>query len=127
MGLKTPSTPSVLFVTSPLGTPIGDPMLSPMVGCEHPLLFLSGAGKASQETVISSSCQQALVGICNGVWVWWLFMGWILRWGSLWMVIPSVSTPTSVTPSMGILFPLVMVCISLDQGVAPSEGVALLE
>ena len=26
-----------------------------------------------------------------------------------------------------LYFPLVMVCISLDQGVAPSEGVALLE
>jgi hypothetical protein len=33
-------------------------------------------------------------------------MGWIPRWGSLWMVIPSVSVPyfVSVTPSMGILF-----------------------
>ena len=35
-------------------------------------------------------------------------MGWIPRWGSLWMVIPSVSALNfvSVTPSMGILFPL---------------------
>jgi hypothetical protein len=35
-------------------------------------------------------------------------MGWISRWGSLWMVIPSVSALNfvSVTPSMGILFPL---------------------
>jgi hypothetical protein len=35
-------------------------------------------------------------------------MGWIPKWGSLWMVIPSVSAPhfVSVTPSMGILFPL---------------------
>ena len=34
--------------------------------------------------------------------------GWTTRWGSLWMVIPSVSTPhfVSVTPSMGVLFPL---------------------
>jgi hypothetical protein len=32
-------------------------------------------------------------------------MGWISRWGSLWMVLPSVSAPylVSVTPSMGIL------------------------
>jgi hypothetical protein len=37
-----------------------------------------------------------------------LFMGWIPRWGSLWIVIPPVSAPNfvSVTPSMGILFPL---------------------
>jgi hypothetical protein len=86
----------------------GDPVLCPMDGCEHLLLYLSGTGRASQETAISGSCQQNLVGICNSVWVWWLFIGWIPRWGSLWMVIPSVSALNfvSVTPSMGILFPL---------------------
>jgi hypothetical protein len=75
-----------------------------MDGCEHLHLYLSGTGRASQEKAISGSCQQALVGICNSVWVWWLFMGWIPRWGSLWMVILSVSAPNlvSVTPSMGI-------------------------
>ena len=38
--------------------------------------------------------------------VWWLYMGWIPGWGSLWIVIPSVSASyfVSVTPSMGILF-----------------------
>jgi hypothetical protein len=35
-------------------------------------------------------------------------MGWIPRWGSFWMVIPSVAALTfvSVTPFMGILFTL---------------------
>ena len=35
-------------------------------------------------------------------------MGWIPGWGSLWMVLPSISTPNfvSVSPSMGILFPI---------------------
>jgi hypothetical protein len=35
-------------------------------------------------------------------------MGRITKWGSLWMVIPSVSAQhiVSVTPSTGILFPL---------------------
>jgi hypothetical protein len=77
-----------------------------MDGFEHPLLYLSGTGRASQEIALSVSCQQALVGIRNSVWVWWLFMGWIPRWGSLWVVIPSVSASdfVSVTPSMGILF-----------------------
>ena len=28
-----------------------------MDGCEHPLLYLSGTGRASQETAISGSCQ----------------------------------------------------------------------
>jgi hypothetical protein len=48
-----------------------------MDDCEHPLLYLPGTGKSTQETVISGSCQQTLVGNCHSVWVWWLFMGWI--------------------------------------------------
>jgi hypothetical protein len=77
-----------------------------MDGCEHSLLYLPGTGRASLETAISGSCQQALIGIRNSVWVWWLFMGWIPRWVSLLMVIPSVSAShfVSVTPSMGVLF-----------------------
>jgi hypothetical protein len=84
----------------------GDPVLSTMDGCKH--LPLSGTGTASQETAISGSCQQALVGIHNSVWVWWLHMGWIPRWGSLWMAFPSVSAPhfVSVFPPLSILFPL---------------------
>jgi len=57
-----------------------------MVGCEHPPLYWSGSGRASQETVISGSCQQVLLCISNSVWVWWLHVGWIPSWGSLWMV-----------------------------------------
>ena len=57
---------------------------------------------------MSGSCQPALVAFHNPVWVWWLFMGWIPKLGSLWMVISSGSTLNfvSVTPSMGVLFPL---------------------
>ena len=36
---------------------IGDPVLSPMVGCKHPPLYLSGSGRTSQETALSGSCQ----------------------------------------------------------------------
>jgi hypothetical protein len=76
--------------------------------CEHPLLYLPGTGIASQERAMSGFCQQNLSGICNSVWVWWLYMGWIPEWGSLCMVPPSVLAPNfvSVTPSMGVLFPL---------------------
>ena len=74
----------------------GDPVLSPMVDREHLPLYLSGSGRASKETAISGSCQQALLGIHNSVWVWWLFMGWIPRWGSFWMAFPSVSAPQFV-------------------------------
>jgi hypothetical protein len=62
---------------------IGDLVLCPMDNCEHPLLYLPGTDKGPQETAISGSCQQALVGICHSVWIWWLFMGWIPKWGSL--------------------------------------------
>jgi hypothetical protein len=60
-----------------------------MVGCKLLLLYLSGTSKASQETALSGSCQQELLGICNNVWVWSLYMGWIPRWGSLCMNFPS--------------------------------------
>ena len=85
-------------------------MLGPMDGYEHPLLYSSGTGRASQETAISGFCQQVLAGIHNSVWFFWMFMGWIPRWGSLWIVIPSVSashfvSPSLFTPSMG-KFPL---------------------
>jgi hypothetical protein len=80
----------------------------PIDDCEHPLLYLSGTGIASQENAISGNCQQNLVGTCNSIWVWWSFVRSITRWVSLWMVLFSVSAPNfvSVTPFMGILFPL---------------------
>jgi hypothetical protein len=56
---------------------------------EHPLLYLPGTGKDPQETVLLGSYQQALVGICHSVWIWWLFMRWITKWGNLCMVDPS--------------------------------------
>ena len=61
----------LLWSFSPLQLPgyfsgsfIGDLVLRPMDDCEHPLLYLPGTGRASQETAISGSYQQALVGIC---------------------------------------------------------------
>jgi hypothetical protein len=77
-------------------------------GCEHPILYLPGTGKASQETAISGSFQQNLAGICNSVCIWWLIMGWTPGWGSLWMVHRFILAPNFVseTPSMDILFPI---------------------
>jgi hypothetical protein len=65
----------------------------PMIGCEHPHLYWSGTSRASQETVVSSGCLQVLLDISNSVWVWCLQMGWIPRWGRLWMDFSSVSAP----------------------------------
>jgi hypothetical protein len=36
---------------------IGNPVLSPMIGCEDPPLYLSGTGGASLETAIIGFCQ----------------------------------------------------------------------
>jgi hypothetical protein len=87
---------------------IGGPVFHSIDDCEHPLLYLPGTGIVSQETAISESCQQNLADICSSVWVWWLFMGWIPGWGSLWMILPffTASNFVSVTPSMGIFFPI---------------------
>jgi len=46
-----------------------DTFLSLMVGWEHPHLYLSGSGRASQKTAISGSCDHTLLGICNIVLV----------------------------------------------------------
>jgi hypothetical protein len=75
---------------SPPNSSTGVPVLTPMVGCEHLQLYQYGSGRASQKTSIPGSCQQARLGISNSNWdwVWWLNMGWISRWGSLWMAFP---------------------------------------
>ena len=102
MRLQTPSAPWVLS----LAPPLGELVFHPIDDYEHPLLYLPGT--ASQETAISGACQQNLAGICNTVCFWWLIMGWTPGRGSLCMVHPSISAPNfvSVTPSMGVLFPL---------------------
>jgi hypothetical protein len=76
---------------------LGDLELHPMGDCEHTLLYLPGTDKGPQETAISGYCHQTLVGICHSVWVWWLFMGWIPKWGIPWMVTSSVSAPNFVS------------------------------
>jgi hypothetical protein len=81
------STYRVADSFSSLGTfsssSIGGPVIHPIADCEHPLLCLLGPGIASQEIAISGSFQQNLAGVCNGVSVWRLIMGWIPGYGSL--------------------------------------------
>ena len=97
MRLQTPSAPWVLSLAPSLGTLCSVQWMAVSIQF---CIYQALAEPLRRQ-------QQALVGIHNSVWVWWLFMGWIPRWGSLWIVISSVSTPyfVSVTPSMGILFP----------------------
>jgi hypothetical protein len=86
----------------------GGSVFHPIDDCEHPLLYLPGAGIASLESAIPGSCWQNLSSICNSVCHWWLYMVWIPKWGSLCMALPSVSSSNfvSVTPYTGILFPI---------------------
>jgi hypothetical protein len=78
-----------------------------MYDYEHPLLYLPGTVRASKETGISGSWQQALVGIYQGSRLV-VFIEWIPKRGSLWMVVSSGSALdfVSITPSMSILFPI---------------------
>jgi hypothetical protein len=62
---------------------IGGPVFHPIADCEHPLLCLPGTGIASQGTAISLSVQQNLAGVCNGVCIWRLIVGWIPGCSSL--------------------------------------------
>jgi hypothetical protein len=103
MGLQTPSAPCVLSLAPSLGTLCSVQWMAVSI---HSCICQVQAEPLRKQ--ISGSCQQALAGIHNCVWVWWLFMGWIPWWSSLWMVLPSVSAPhfVSATPSMGILFQL---------------------
>jgi hypothetical protein len=83
------------------GSFIGDLGLCPIDDYEHSLLYLPGTGRASHETAPVSRLLLA------SDWVWWLFMGWIPKWGNLWMVVPSGSAQNfvSVTPSVDIFSP----------------------
>ena len=56
-------------------------------------ILLCNCQALAQPLKIQAPCLQAFVGIHNSFWVWWLYMGWIPRWGHLWMVFPSVSAP----------------------------------
>ena len=106
------STYRVSYPFSSLGTfstsSIGGPVIHTIANCEHPLLCLLGPSTVSQETAISVSFQQNLSSVWNGVSDWRLIVGWIPGYGSLYIIGPFVSAPNfvSVTPSMGVLFPI---------------------
>jgi hypothetical protein len=98
-----------------LTPPLGNPAHSPMVGCKHHPLYLSGFGRGSQETAISDFHHQALPSIHNSVQVCCLYMGWIPMWGSLCMAFLSVSAPQSIS-----IFPSVKILLTLLRSTEPS-------
>jgi hypothetical protein len=68
---RAPSATSVF----PLTLPLMSLCSVPVVGCEHPHLYWSRSGRASQEIAASGSCQQALLDISNSIWIWCLHVG----------------------------------------------------
>ena len=103
MGLQSPSAPWVflwLLHWGPCAPSNGWLWASTSVFARH---WQSFTGDSYIRLLSAGSCWHQ-----PSVWIWLLFMGWIPKWGSLWMVIPSGSAPNfvSVTPSMGILFPI---------------------
>ena len=102
-GFKPPSAPWICSLAPSLGT-----LCSVQWMAESIHLYLSGSGRASQETAISGSCQQNLVGIRNSVWVWWCLWDGSSGGAVIWMACSTVCALhfVSVSPPMGILFPL---------------------
>jgi hypothetical protein len=73
-GIADPFSSFSPFSNSSTGDTIGELMLSSMTGCKHLPVYLSGSGRASQETAISCFYQHALLGNHKSVWVWCLYM-----------------------------------------------------
>jgi hypothetical protein len=86
MGMQTPSAPSVLPLTPPLGSPCSVRWLAV---CIHICI-----GQALTEPLGGQQYQAPVSKfflVSASVWVWCPQMRWIPRWGSLWMAFPSVS------------------------------------
>jgi hypothetical protein len=59
-------------------------MFSIMVGCICIYIDQALAELLRGQLHLAPICK-CFFGIINSVWVWCLHMGWIPRWGSLWM------------------------------------------
>ena len=83
-------------------------MYHPIDDCEYPLLYLPGTGIASQEIAIPGSCQKILLAYAIlsgfGGCLWDASPGGAV---SGWPFLFSHLQNVSVTPSMGILFPII--------------------
>ena len=89
---KAPSVPAVLSLTLPLGSLCSVQWLAASIY----ICIGQDLAEPLRRQLLSGSCEQALLGISNSVWVWCLLVGWIPRWGSPWMAFPSASVPLFV-------------------------------
>lgn len=92
MGLQISLAPSDLPLIPPLRSPCSVWWLAASI-----CIYIG----QDLQSFSGNSCQQGISGINNSVWIWWLHMGWIPRWGSFWMAFSSVSAPLFV-----LVFPL---------------------
>jgi hypothetical protein len=100
MGLQTPSAPSVLSLNLLLGTP----MIYSMVGCKHLPLYMSGSGRASQETTISGS--------------YWFPLPWIPRS----CIFPFIHSILALWPSL-LYFPDLILSLILINSFTIVSGI----
>jgi hypothetical protein len=118
MGLQTPSAPSVFSLTPLLGSPcstqwtIGSICLCICQALAEPL-----RRQLYQAPVSKHFLAFTIVTGFGG----WLYMGWIPRWGSLWMAFPSVSAwlfvPVFPLDNSGLKF------LRMVGGLHPKTGV----
>jgi hypothetical protein len=102
MCLQNPSAPSVPSPTPPLENPDSSVQWLATSFCQCICQALA------EHLRKQGSCQQALPVSHSCIPVWWLYMGWIPRWGSLWMTFHSVSATHifCIFPCVSILFTL---------------------
>jgi hypothetical protein len=83
MGLQTPSAPWVLSRAPSLGTLCSVQWMAVSIYfCICQAIAEPLRRRLYQAPVSKLLASKIMI-------VWWLFMGWIPRWGSLWMVLPS--------------------------------------
>ena len=101
MGLQTPSAPWVLSLAPSLGTLCSVQWMTVSIYfCICQALAEPLRRQLNQAPVSKLLLASTIVSGFGGI-----FMGWIPKWDSLWMVIPSVSAShfVSVMPPIGIL------------------------
>jgi len=104
MGLQMPSAPSILSLTPPRWTPFSVQWFAASIClCIYHALAEPLRRQLYQAPVSIHFLASAILSGFGGC----MSMGWILRWGSLWMSIPSVSAPNfvSISPPMNIFVP----------------------
>ena len=126
MGLQTLSAPSVFPLTLPCGSQCSVRWLALQASTSVLVRLWQSLSGDSYTRPLSASTSWHQ----NSVWVCCLQMGWIHRWGSLWMAFPSVSAPLFVPAfpfkrrNSGVIF-LRWVAPSLNCGPCLTTGYGL--